>query len=131
MLNLGQAAVMNPTLLKAIAALVPVAMLLLGSLVLLGKTRSAAPLLQLVGASGLMIVVLSHVCEALVLMAWMKWGQERSVAHYVDLGGALIGITVFQLDTCFTRSSRAGCIVTLTPNRPRIPEGPGKSHDQP
>jgi len=87
----------EPNFTKAIAALVPVAMLLLGSVVLLGKTWSAAPLLQLVGASGLMIVVLSHVCEALVLMTWMKWGQERSVGHYVDLCGALIGITVFPV----------------------------------
>jgi hypothetical protein len=95
---------MNATLLKAIAALMLVAMLLVGAVALVRKTRSVPHLLQLVGASGLMVVVLSHICEALGLIPWMQWGHERSVGHYLDLSSALIGITAFGRDICFKRS---------------------------
>jgi hypothetical protein len=88
---------MNVTLLKAIVALAPVGMLLSGSAVLFVTTRTAYSLLQLLGAGGLALVVLTHVSEALHLLPWMGWGLEHSVGHYVDLCGAILGLTLFPM----------------------------------
>ena len=51
--------------------------------------------LQLLGAGCLVIVVLSHVFEALHLFPWMHWGAERSVGHYLNISSAVLGLTLF------------------------------------
>ena len=53
--------------------------------------------LQLIGAGCLVVVVLTHVCEALHLFPWMHWGDEHSIGHYVDLGGAVLGLALFPV----------------------------------
>ena len=56
---------MNATLIKALVVLVPGAMLLARSIVLFRRERTLYPLLQLVGAASSVVVVLTHVFEAL------------------------------------------------------------------
>ncbi len=57
--------------------------------------RHAAALpLQLVGAAGLVVVVLTHVCEAHHLFPSMGWGLRHSAGHYLDLTSAFLGLTL-------------------------------------
>jgi hypothetical protein len=88
---------MNVTLLKALVALVPAGILFVGSVVLFLRERTLGFFLQLLGAGCLVIVVLTHLCEALHLFPWMEWGQEHSVGHYLDLWCAVLGLTLFPI----------------------------------
>ena len=88
---------MNATLLKASVALVPVGMLFLCSTILVSRRKGPDSVLQLVGASSLVVVVLSHIFEALHLLPWMHWGAEHSAGHYVDLGSAVLGGILFPI----------------------------------
>jgi formate hydrogenlyase subunit 3/multisubunit Na+/H+ antiporter MnhD subunit len=53
--------------------------------------------LQFFGAACLIIVVLTHVAEALHLFPDMGWGQPNSVGHYLDLVSAILGCTLVPL----------------------------------
>jgi hypothetical protein len=88
---------MNATFLKALLALVPASVLFAGSAVsfLSGKTTASA--LQLIGAGCLVVVVLTHIAEALHLFVWMHWGDEDSAGHYLDLSSAVLGVTLFPI----------------------------------
>src|SRR6266852_4591082 len=88
---------MNVTLLKALVALVPACMLFSGSAVLFLREKAVYSFLQLLGAGCLMVVVLTHVSKALHLFPWMQWGLEHSVGHYLDLSGAVLGLTIGYL----------------------------------
>jgi len=88
---------MNVTLLKALVALVPACMLFSGSAVLFLREKAVYSFLQLLGAGCLMVVVLTHVSEALHLFPLMQWGHEHSVGHYLDLSGAVLGLTLFPV----------------------------------
>ncbi len=83
---------MNATILKELAALVPTGLLLSGSLVLFIREKIVSCLLQLLGSGCLVVVVLTHFCEALHLFPWMHWGLEHSAGHYLDLGSAVLGL---------------------------------------
>jgi hypothetical protein len=88
---------MSATLSKALVTLVPTAILFVGSVLLFLRERTLGSLLQLLGAGCLVIVVLTHLCEALRLFAWMQWGSEHSVGHYLDLWSAFLGLTLFPI----------------------------------
>jgi hypothetical protein len=81
-------------LLKALILLIPAAVLFAYSLVLFQR-KTPGSALQLLGATFLVVVVLTHVCEALGLFAGMGWGAEHSPGHYLDLGSAVLGLTLF------------------------------------
>jgi hypothetical protein len=85
---------------KSTIALVPVSLLLFGSVVLSRTTQSMWVSLQLIGSTFLVIVVLTHICEALNIFHWMHWGLEDSIGHYLDLGSALLGLTLFPIGYC-------------------------------
>jgi hypothetical protein len=72
---------MNVSLAKALAALLPAGILFSGSAVLFSKAKTPPTFLQLVGAGGLVLVVFTHICEALQLLPWMHWGLEDSAGH--------------------------------------------------
>ena len=95
---------MNPTS-KALSALVPVCLLVTGSVILFSRRKTSGSLLQIVGAVCLLVVVLTHICEAAHLFPSMHWGEERSVGHNLDLASAALGLTLFPPDTFLTRSS--------------------------
>jgi hypothetical protein len=99
--SLSPSRVMNDTLLKALVALVPACMLFLGSVILFFREKSVGYLLQLLGAGCLVLVVLTHVAEALHLLPWMHWGSEHSVGHYIDLWSAVLGLTLFPIGYLF------------------------------
>jgi hypothetical protein len=87
----------NVTLLKALVALVPVCMLFFWSVVLFFRERTLCSVLQLLGAGGLMVVILTHISEALYLFPWMHWGLPNSVGHYLDFWSAVLGLTLFTV----------------------------------
>jgi hypothetical protein len=95
--GLTDAHAMNVTLLKALVALVPACMLFSGSVVLFFRGKTVCSFLQLLGAGCLVVVVLTHVSEALHLFPWMHWGLEHSVGHYLDFWSAVLGLTLFPL----------------------------------
>ena len=64
---------MNPTSTKAIAALVPTGMLLVGSALQFSRRKGTAAIFQLIGAACLMVVIIAHVCEAVNWFPWMHW----------------------------------------------------------
>jgi hypothetical protein len=88
---------MNVTLIKALVALLPACLLFSGSAVLFLRGKTLASLLQLLGAGFLVLVVLTHVSEALHLFPWMHWGLEHSVGHFVDLWSAVLGLSLFPI----------------------------------
>jgi hypothetical protein len=88
---------MNIMLLKGLTALVPTCMLLFGAAALSFRAKAPYAFLQLLGAACLAAVVLAHVCEALDLFAWVRWGDEHSVGHYLDLVSAVVGGTLFPI----------------------------------
>ena len=53
--------------------------------------------LQVFGAGSLVMVVVTHVCEELQLVPWMGWGLQDSAGHYLDLGSAILGMTLFPV----------------------------------
>jgi Ca2+/Na+ antiporter len=88
---------MDATLLKGLVALIPACILLAGSAILFLRGETVSAFLQLLGAGCLVVVVLTHLCEALHLFPWMHWGDEHSVGHYLDLGSAVLGLTLFPV----------------------------------
>lgn len=76
---------------------IPACLLFVGSVVLLSRKRSLASWLQLIGSASLMMVVLTHFAEAFDVMSWMRWGLEDSAGHYLDLGSAVLGLTLFPI----------------------------------
>ena len=88
---------MNYALLKVFAALIPVSALFTGSAIIWLRKKSISSFLQFLGATGLVIVILTHVFEALRLFGSMGWGAQHSVGHYLDLSCAILGVTLFSL----------------------------------
>ena len=82
---------------RVLIAEVPVGAVLVGAFALHVRTRSAATLLQFVGAAALQGVVLAHLVEALAAFPAMHWGRPDSAGHYLDLAAAVLGLTLFPL----------------------------------
>jgi len=77
--------------------LVPASILFAGSVVLFARRKTVWPLVQLLGAGCLVVVILTHVCEALDLFPWMHWGIKHRVGHYLDFWSAVLGLTLFPV----------------------------------
>lgn len=88
---------MNLTLVKATFALIPAFILFAGSVVTFLRGKTAWSFLQLFGAGCLVVVVLTHVCEALRLFPGMQWGRKDSFGHYLDFWSAILGLTLFPI----------------------------------
>jgi len=82
---------------KALIALLPAGVLFVGSVVLFFKTKTISTFLQLLGAACLLMVVLTHVCEAFHLFPSMHFGREHSVGHYLDVWSAVLGFSLFPI----------------------------------
>ncbi len=81
-------------MLKAVIALVPTSLLLVYSAAAFAKRRSLPAFLQLAGSGFLVVVVLTHICEALGLFPAMRFGEPDSAGHYLDLTSAVLGVTL-------------------------------------
>jgi len=88
---------MNVPFYKALVALLPVSLLLSGSAIMWLRGKTLYQFIQLLGAGCLVLVVLTHVCEALHLLPGMHWGLEHSAGHDLDLAAAVLGITLFPV----------------------------------
>jgi hypothetical protein len=53
--------------------------------------------LLLAGSTCLFIVVLTHVAETFHIFSAMGWGLPNSIGHYLDLGSAILGVTLLLL----------------------------------
>jgi hypothetical protein len=89
--------VVNATLRITLLALVPVCILFAGSAVLFARAKTMISFVQLLGAGCLVIVVLTHLSEALHLFPWMNWGRPHSVGHYLDFWSAVLGVSMFPV----------------------------------
>ena len=58
-------------------------MLFVASIILFSKTKNMGSVLQLLGAGCLIVMILTHVAEALQLFPFMHWGQVHSIGHYL------------------------------------------------
>jgi hypothetical protein len=94
---------MPGSLLKALLVSVPVGLLLTWSAVSLARAKSRWGIVQLTGAACLVVVVLTHLCEALGLFPAMHWGSPTSAGHYLDLSSALLGLTLLPVGYLGTR----------------------------
>ncbi len=100
---------MNITLLKALAASVPICVLFFWLVAVFFRERTLCSFLQLLGAGGLIVVILTHVSEALYLFPWMRWGLPNSVGHYLDFGSVVGGLTLFSVGfLCHAITRRPG-----------------------
>src|SRR5207302_8371345 len=88
---------MNDAAVKAFVALIPVCALFTVTTIIFVRRRSMSSFLQLVGAAGLVAVVLTHVFEGLRVFPRMGWGSQHSVGHYLDLLSAILAVTLFSL----------------------------------
>src|SRR5438128_12501181 len=86
---------MNTTLSKALVALVPAGILFVGSVLLFLRERTRGSFLQPLGAGCLVVLILTHVFQALHLLPWMQWGSTHTAGHYLDLGTPVLGLTLF------------------------------------
>lgn len=111
---------MNATLLKGLIALGPACLLFSGSVVLFARRKTVCSALQLLGGGCLVVVILTHVCEALDLFPWMHWGLEHSVGHYLDLLSAVLGLTLFPVGyLCSALQIPSGRSSVASPHRQR------------
>src|SRR5689334_6117274 len=88
---------MNIMLLKALIALIPAALLLARSAFMTRRQPGVASVLQLCGSACLIIVVLTHVAEALHIFPAMHWGEAHSAGHYLDLSSAVLAVTLLPV----------------------------------
>jgi hypothetical protein len=80
----------NATLERAVVLAIPIALVLWCSIARFARAKTLSTVLQLLGAGILIIVVLTHVAEALFVFPSMGWGEPDSVGHYTDLVSALM-----------------------------------------
>src|SRR5262245_22742248 len=95
---------MNLTLLKALVVLVPGVMLLTGSVALFRRHKTTDALLQVLGAGSLVVVVLTHLLEALHAFPSMGWGR-RTASVITSICAVLFSRPRYSPQaTCFMRS---------------------------
>ena len=58
---------------------------------------STATGLLLLSVACLIVVVLTHVADALQVFTFMGWGQPDSAGHYLDLTSAILGCTLLAV----------------------------------
>jgi hypothetical protein len=95
----------NVTLVKALVAFVPVSLLFAGTVIVFLRGKTVSACLQLLGAGCLIVVVLTHVAEALHLFSAMQWGDPHSVGHYLDLSSAVLGVTLLPVPALLTNAA--------------------------
>ena len=88
---------MNDAAFKGLITLVPTCALFTGTVVIWLRTRSISSMLQFLGATSLLVVVLIHVFEGLRIFPWMGWGLKNSIGHYLDMVCAILGLTLFPV----------------------------------
>jgi hypothetical protein len=70
------------------------------------RHAAAGKYLMLLGVGCLIIVVLTHVCEAFHLFPVMGWGLKHSPGHYLDLSAAIVGLAFVSAGYFLTLMAR-------------------------
>jgi len=78
--------------------------LFIGSVASFARERTGSRFVQLFGSFCLVVVVLTHVAEELRLLPGMGWGLPNSAGHYLDLGSAIVGLTLMPLGYVLARA---------------------------
>jgi hypothetical protein len=86
---------MNIALLKVLGALLPVSLLLFGSVLLFLREKGAFRLFQAIGAGAMLLGVLTHLFEVSRMFPATQWGRQHSAGHYLDFCGAVAALTLF------------------------------------
>lgn len=66
----------------------------------LARGRTLWRWLQLAGAVCLGMVLFAHVAEEFHLFPAMGWGLPNTSGHYLDLAGAVLGLTLLPVGFC-------------------------------
>src|SRR2546425_12518944 len=98
---------MKQAVVKGILALAATSMLLAGSAILYQRRGTVGSALQLLGVACFVVVALAHVFETLAILPALGWGQPRSIGHYIDLGAAVLGVTLVSAGLFFQYVHRA------------------------
>ena len=98
---------MNFALSKILILFVAAAVLLIRTASAVLHQPTASRVLQLCGSVALMIVVLTHIAEALNLFTFMGWGQPNSMGHYLDLWSLALGIVFLLVGHLMARRQKA------------------------
>ncbi len=88
---------MGGSVARAAIVLVLGLFLVAGAAARLRQGRTVPVVLQLLGAVGLLVVGLAHVAEAMRVLSFMGWGRPQSIGHYLDLAGAVAGVSLFPI----------------------------------
>lgn len=99
---------MSTTLVISSCAAVPAVFLVAAAIIHFRRSPRLSTTLQLVGATGFVLVVLAHACEGLGLFPSMGWGELHSAGHYLDLASALTGIVAFPLGYLLSALEKKG-----------------------
>ena len=118
----------NLPVLKSILALAATSALLGGSAILYRRRGSMGSVLQFLGVACFVVVALTHVFEAFAILPSLGWGQPRSIGHYIDLGAAILGLTLLFAGLLFQYLQRGShvkqvprCSDLAGPSRPARP----------
>jgi hypothetical protein len=93
---------MNPIIARAIVALVLAGTLCFFTAGAFLRTRATGSLLELIGAAALAMLGLTHLCEGLDLLPWMRWGTVSGPGHFLNLASVAIALTFLPLGYVLT-----------------------------
>jgi hypothetical protein len=95
-------------------------MLFFGAVVLFLRQKTVWSFLELIGAGCFVVVVLTHVSEALHWFPGMQWGLENSFGHYLDLSNAVLGLTLFPTGFLLNAVTNKRLATTPAVSSPRL-----------
>lgn len=97
---------MSTILSRAAVMLAPTLVLLGTSFVSYRAKKTLPSFMQFAGASFMLVVVFAHICEGFSILAFMGWGKEGTIGHYLDLSSAILGVTLFAVGSVLRVASR-------------------------
>jgi len=97
----------NLAVLKGILGLAATFALLAGSAILYRGRGTVGSVLPVLGVACFVVVALTHVFEACAMFPALGWGQPRSIGHYIDLGAAILGLTLVFAGLLYQYAQRA------------------------
>lgn len=103
---------MGVTLVRALGALVPASLLFSDSMILFFRGKSTWSFVQVLGAGCVVVVVLTHVCDAL---HWLPWcAGDISIASVITsiYRVEFLASRCFPSDICFIHSKNGEADVT-------------------
>jgi hypothetical protein len=91
---------------RLVAISIPVFAVLVWSFIAFVRERNSGSLVQLIGSTFLLIVVLAHLAETYHLLRGMGWGLPSSPGQFLDLFSALLCIILLPFGYFLRRNIR-------------------------